>query len=340
MTLGVKFSETFWDNEFTGTSGLDNLMKKMKESRQSCKEFHDMLKARAKCEEDYAKSLQKISKTNFEPTDTGTMKQAWEAFIKMADVVYEEHAKAAMAFHEAARRMENFMELQKMKRKQADTNIDKVTKKKAENYAKTMSTKKTYETKYKELVAAEQQVFVAKGGGSDLTPKELEKVYIKEAKAKNAKEHADVAYKTCVDNLDKVRIEWETQMVQACDCYQQLEEEKIAFIRNEMWVQANLISSTCLEDDRACEEVRCVLEKCTIEDNINSFVSQYSTGSRRPAAIPYEECRPDHEKPHHVGASTFQTPAPKSRTMEPLPQPPRPSQDQGDPTYSSIDSYR
>ncbi len=32
--------------------------------------------------------------------------------------------------------------------------------------------------------------------------------------------------------------------------FQQLEEERIYFLRNEMWVNTNILSQTCVDDDQ------------------------------------------------------------------------------------------
>ncbi|ELU11525.1 hypothetical protein CAPTEDRAFT_140344, partial [Capitella teleta] len=64
--------------------------------------------------------------------------------------------------------------------------------------------------------------------------------------------------------------------------FEQLEDERIKFLRNEMWVIVNIFSVTLLECDELCEKVRKDLEKCSVDEDIMDFINTHHTGREKP----------------------------------------------------------
>ncbi|KAF6027857.1 PSTPIP1 [Bugula neritina] len=69
-----KFSENFWSPDFASTVGFDALVKKNKDGKTSSKEIEYFIKERAKIEDEYAKSLLKLSKASLGSTESGSLK--------------------------------------------------------------------------------------------------------------------------------------------------------------------------------------------------------------------------------------------------------------------------
>jgi len=61
-SLPKTFRSSFWETDFVSQVGFETLVAHMKEGQKSCKWLEDFLKQRAKAEEDYSKTLLKISK--------------------------------------------------------------------------------------------------------------------------------------------------------------------------------------------------------------------------------------------------------------------------------------
>ena len=56
------FKSAFWEADFLSQNGFDTLCNHIKNGQKSCKWLEEYLKLRAKAEEDYSKTLTKISK--------------------------------------------------------------------------------------------------------------------------------------------------------------------------------------------------------------------------------------------------------------------------------------
>ena len=56
------YKNAFWESDFLSQAGFDTLSSHMKDGQKSCKWLEDFLKQRAKAEEEYAKTLLKLSK--------------------------------------------------------------------------------------------------------------------------------------------------------------------------------------------------------------------------------------------------------------------------------------
>nr|XP_054752439.1 proline-serine-threonine phosphatase-interacting protein 2-like [Lytechinus pictus] len=145
--------------------------------------------------------------------------------------------------------------------------------------------KKTYENRKRELDIADENYMKQR---LVLAPKEVDKLTVKKEKCLAAVEQADAQYHASVKTLDDARNDWEKQMEETCIILQAMEEERIKFLRNSMWVHTNMLSLHCVEDDQHCEESRKILEQCSEENDIRLFVAQKRTGSSRPAPIEVE----------------------------------------------------
>lgn len=65
---------------------------------------------------------------------------------------------------------------------------------------------------------------------------------------------ADELYQAAVKNLETVRGHWEVEMQKTCDLFQQVEDDRLKFFRNELWVFVNIDSKTLCDQDEVCTE--------------------------------------------------------------------------------------
>lgn len=59
-------------------------------------------------------------------------------------------------------------------------------------------------------------------------------------------------YRSHVKNLKETTAEWNMQWKGYCDLVQDLEEERIDFMRTSFWDYANGVSTICVVDDEVC----------------------------------------------------------------------------------------
>ncbi|XP_012581224.1 PREDICTED: proline-serine-threonine phosphatase-interacting protein 2 [Condylura cristata] len=329
MTCSL-FRGNFWSSDILSTAGYDSIIQHLNNGRKNCKEFEDFLKERASIEEKYGKDLLNLSrKKPCGQFEINTLKRALEVFKQQLDNVAQCHIHLAQTLREEARKMEEFREKQKLQRKKTELTMDTVHKQKSLQFKKTMDAKKNYEQKCRDKDEAENALH---RNANVANSKQQEKLFVKLATSKTAVEDSDKAYMTHVNTLERVREEWQSEHVKACEVFEAQECERINFFRNALWLHMNQLSQQCVTSDDMYEQVRKSLEMCSIEKDIEYFVNQRKTGQTPPAPIMYENfyC------PQKNAAPLGKTTVPNLARRGP---PPIPRSLPDDPDYSLVDNY-
>ncbi|MBZ3881461.1 Proline-serine-threonine phosphatase-interacting protein 2, partial [Sciurus carolinensis] len=246
--------------DILSTVGYDSIIQHLNNGRKNCKEFEEFLKE-------------------------STLKRALEVFKQQVDNVAQCHIQLAQTLRDEARKMEEFREKQKQQRKKTEIVMDAAHKQRNLQFKKTMDAKKNYEQKCRDKDEAEQAVHRSANMANQ---KQQEKLFVKLATSKTAVEDSDKAYMLHINTLDKIREEWQSEHIKACEVLEAQECERINFFRNALWVHMNQLSQQCVKSDEMYEQVRKTLEMCSIKKDIEYFVNQRKTGQVPPAPIMYE----------------------------------------------------
>eukprot|EP00047_Mylnosiga_fluctuans_P008774 m.8749 g.8749 ORF g.8749 m.8749 type:complete len:302 (+) comp2325_c0_seq1:143-1048(+) len=285
MQQTSRFDNSFWGTDPVNFTGFDNLCEIMKNGKHTCDDFQNFLKTRIQIEDTYAKSLIKLAKSTCEAPPVGTLHAAWTALRAETERIANHHLKLASELDaqvEAATKA--FREKQREQRKKTEEVVKKAQKLRIASYEKNGKCKKAYELRSREhekLLEEQQQVASA--------PKELEKVKQKIGKAEAAISLADQQYHEAVNQLEESRVLWEREMERCCAQFQAMEEERLTFLRDTLWLATNIMSSACVSDDEALETVRLALERVSVETDIAEYIREKRTGYDRPAKIEYEK---------------------------------------------------
>ncbi|XP_071488351.1 proline-serine-threonine phosphatase-interacting protein 1-like isoform X1 [Diadema antillarum] len=350
----TKFLDNFWDTDFNSTGGYEVLIKRMKDGREMCKALEELLKQRARAEDTFGRSLQRIAKNATGTEEIGGLRGAWDELVSRTEQMGTSHVQLGAKMVEEAKKIEDFREAQKEKRRKPEESTKKTQAVKRDWFNKVIQAKKTYENRCKDHDQADDHYMKQR---LVVTPKEVDKLQAKKERCGTALESADAQYQASVKSLDEARREWEKQMEELCVVLQQMEEERIKFLRNSMWVSVNLVSLHCVQDDEHCEDTRKSLEKCSEENDIKLFVAQKKTGNRRPAPIEYENFY-NNQKTAAAAPNGRTMPSPSgdaqrrrdphtalpsipSNTPNPVTNGNRrslPRQQDGDPLYAAVDS--
>ncbi|XP_012787623.1 proline-serine-threonine phosphatase-interacting protein 2 [Sorex araneus] len=324
------FKANFWSPDILSTSGYDNIIQHLNNGRKNCKEFEDFLKERASIEEKYGKDLLNLCrKKACGQLEINTLKRALEVFKQQLDNVAQCHIHLAQTLREEAKKMEEFREKQKLLRKKTEAVMDAAHKQRHSQFKKTMEAKKMYEQKCRDKDEAEQAVH---RNANLVNQKQQEKLFVKLATCKTAVEDSDKAYMAHISTLDKIREEWQSEHIKACEVFEAQECERINFFRNALWVHVNQLSQQCVTNDNMYEQIRKSLEMCSIEKDIECFVNHHKTGQVPPAPIMYE----NFYSPQKNAAPPRKAAAPNIARRGPHP---IPKSLPDDPEYSLVDNY-
>lgn len=83
-----------------------------------------------------------------------------------------------------------------------------------------------------------------------------------------------------IHKYNKIQETFKQQWCRCCVEFQRIDEDRIKFIRRNIWEYANDISSACICDDQSAENIRLSLEKCSYEADIKGFTKAYGTGNK------------------------------------------------------------
>ena len=79
---------------------------------------------------------------------------------------------------------------------------------------------------------------------------------------------SNTEYENAIKALEETTGRWNRDWKAAADKFQDLEEERLDFMKSSLWSFANISSTVCVSDDASCEKVRLSLENCEVEKDI------------------------------------------------------------------------
>nr|KAF6486798.1 proline-serine-threonine phosphatase interacting protein 1 [Rousettus aegyptiacus] len=279
MMSQLQFRDAFWCRDFMAHTGYEVLLQRLLDGRKMCKDVEELLRQRAQAEERYGKELVQIARKAGGQTEINSLRASFDSLKHQMEDVGSSHIQLALTLREELRSLEEFRERQKEQRKKYEAVMDRVQKSKLSLYKKAMESKKTYEQKCRDADDAEQ-AFERISANSQ--QKQVEKSQNKAKQCKESALEAERVYRQNIEQLEKVRGEWEQEHRTTCEAFQLQEFDRLTILRNALWVHCNQLSMQCVKDDEFYEEVRVTLEGCSVESDIDSFIQSRSTGTEPP----------------------------------------------------------
>ena len=285
MLILYAVSNNFWGKD---DAGVDPLLSRMHNAKQTCDELKAFYAARLALEDEYARKLFALSRKPLGSAETGTLRASLDTVRGEVEAMGKSHASIAAQMNtELLEPLTAFAGGMKERRKIVQIGAERLHKTKMGQTAAVNKARDKYEQDCLRIKGYLAQGHMVMGQEERKNKAKLEKTQINMASNSNE-------YETAVNILEETTGRWNKEWKSACDKFQDLEEERIDFMKSSLWTFANIASTVCVSDDASCEKVRLVLENCEVEKDILHFIKTNGTGQEIPDAPKYINfCRGD-----------------------------------------------
>ncbi|KAG6829654.1 hypothetical protein H0H87_010567 [Tephrocybe sp. NHM501043] len=269
----LDFCNAFWG---AGDGGVDVLFARMRGATRTMEELRNFWKERAAIEEDYAKRLGKLSKVALGKDEIGELRNSLDTIRLETEKQAGYHAKLAS---DVRTELENtsaaFHTKQLHYKKTFQAGIEKEFKNKQAQEGHVNKAREKYEQDCVRINSYTAQSSLVQG-------KDLEKVTLKLERAQQTVQANERDFANFAKILQETVARWEQDWKAFADSCQDLEEQRMEFMKDNMWAFANAVSTVCVADDESCEKMRVALEQMEPEKDMENFVRDYGTGNQIP----------------------------------------------------------
>jgi hypothetical protein len=270
------------------------IQSRMKGAGRVLDDLRAMYKERADIEAEYSKRLSKLAKQGFGKDDTGSMRAAIDVVRMEIDQTSKTHADlSTLIKKDLEGQMTEYQNKLMNQRKNSAAQIEKLFKQKQVQESYVNKSRDKYEQDCIKINGYTAQSSLVQG-------RDLDKVTNKLDKAQSTVSANDKDYQNFVRALKDTTFRWNSEWKAYLDQCQDLEEERLEFLKSNLWNYANAISAVCVADDESCERVRVALETCEAPKDIMDFIQRAGTGSAiadPPEYINYSKGQPPPPRP-------------------------------------------
>ncbi|TVY33034.1 Septation protein [Lachnellula subtilissima] len=272
-SVALSFANNFWGKD---DSGVDPLLTRMHNAKQTCDELKAFYTARSSIEEDYSRKLLQLSRKPLGSVESGTLRASLDVMRGEVEQMGKSHQiNAGQMKTELEEPLAAFAGAMKERRKIVQSGIEKLLKVKVQQTNQVNKTRDRYEQECLKIKGYLAQGHMVMGQEERKNKAKLEKTQVTVATSNTDYEHA-------VKALEETTGRWNRDWKAAADKFQDLEEERLDFMKSSLWNFANIASTVCVSDDASCEKVRLSLENCEVEKDIAAFIRDHGTGQEIP----------------------------------------------------------
>lgn len=264
------FANNFWGD---GDDGVSVLLTRFSNVKHTTDELRNFYRERSAIEEEYSRKLVALSRKALGTYEIGTLKQAFDTIRHTTEGMGISHAAAAAQLRvELEDPLADFTDNLRSRRKTIQLLVEKLTKTKQTHKAAVEHAQQLFQSDCNKI----NGYYTQQG---HLMGKELERHNFKLEKAHTAVEFSKRDYQNALRKLAEATDVWAKEWKIACDKLQDLEEERVNFVKSNLWAFTNVISTFCVNDDEGCEKIRLALEKTNVFSDNELFVRANATGS-------------------------------------------------------------
>lgn len=272
------YCDHFWADKLDAhskkaTSGFNVLLAKQMKGQQMSREMAEFIRQRVKIEEEYAKSLSKLSQCPLALQEEGTLGESWAQVKISLSAEAEVHLKfAAKLSSEVEKPLFGYRE-----------NFGKEMRKKEHhiaNHRKLLTTRYSSVQKARKVLAKRQRELEMKVKHNEIKPSNKAEEEIMKARMRSTQGGDDL--KKCVDLYNQAQFRWFEEMVTSSLELERLEVERIEQIEQHLNRYTQLRHETDVLNQSTMEAVNQSLQKVDPNRDRELWVKDTRTGSVRP----------------------------------------------------------
>ncbi|KAK7123234.1 hypothetical protein R3I94_020129 [Phoxinus phoxinus] len=257
-----------------GVSGFEVLLQKQLKGKQMQKEMAEFVRERIRIEEEYAKSLSKLSQIPLAAQEEGTLGSAWVQLKKSLSDEAEVHLKFSSKLQsEVEKPLLIFRENFKKDMKKFDHHMCDLRKQLAGRHAAVEKARRALSDRQKDLEVKTQQLEIK------LSSKMEEDI----KKARRKSTQAGDELMRCVDLYNQSQSKWFEEMVTSSLELERLEVERVEMIRQHLCQYTTLRHETDMFNQGTVEPVDKLLRSVDPARDRELWVKEHKTGELRPA---------------------------------------------------------
>ncbi|XP_019379345.1 PREDICTED: F-BAR domain only protein 1-like [Gavialis gangeticus] len=234
------FREHFWGEK---NHGFDVLYHNMKHGQISTKELADFIRERATIEENYAKSMAKLSKMATNGTQLGTFAPLWEVFRISSDKLALCHMELMRKLHDLIKEIARYGEEQGRVHKKSKEEVSGTLEAVQHLHGVTQLLPKSKELYYSKCQEYER---LRREGTSQ---KEIDKAELKSKKASESLRRA-------VEKYNAARADFEQRMLDSAVRFQEIEESHLRHMKGLIGSYSHSVEDTHVQIGQVHEEFK------------------------------------------------------------------------------------
>ncbi|KAI9815304.1 MAG: hypothetical protein M1827_002784 [Pycnora praestabilis] len=284
-TVSLSFANNFWGKE---DAGVHPLLERMHNAKVTCDELKTFYNTRAVIEDEYSRKLLSLCRKPLGSSEAGTLRTSLDVMRGEVEAIGKAHQNiAGQMKSELEEPLAAYAGGMKERRKIVQAGIEKLLKVKIQQTQAVHKSRDRYEQDCLRIKGYLAQGHMVMGQEERKNKAKLEKTQIQLATT-------STEYENAVKALEETTGRWNRDWKAACDKFQDLEEERLDFMKSTLWSFANIASTVCVSDDASCEKIRLSLEGCDVEKDISTFIREKGTGQDIPDPPKYINfCRGD-----------------------------------------------
>ncbi|PPQ64545.1 hypothetical protein CVT24_008447 [Panaeolus cyanescens] len=264
------YCNSFWG---TGDSGPNIMFARMRGASKTTDELRNFWNERCVIEEEYAARLAKLAKAPIGADEIGELRNSLDTLRIETEKQSESHLELANQIRlDLEGPTAQFHQKQIVHRRSIQVPLERKFKEKQTQESYVKKSREKYEADCLRVQSYTQQA-------SYMTGTDLAKVQLKLQRTRQTMQGNERDYEKFSKDLADFLPGWEREWKDYCDSCQDLEEERLDFMKDIIWAYANDISTICVTDDQSCERIRTALDNLEPERDVENFVNEFGTGN-------------------------------------------------------------